>query len=64
MKQNEISQLSVDNIKSSIEQLTAQLTKLKLTHAVSPIENPMQIRAIRKTIARLNTELVKREAQA
>jgi large subunit ribosomal protein L29 len=31
---------------------------------VAPMENPLQIRDVRKTIARLNTELTKREAQA
>lgn len=64
MVQKEISQLSVEDIKSNIEQYSQQLSKIKLTHSVSPIENPMQIRAMRKLVARLNTELVKREAQA
>ena len=33
---------------------------MKLTHVVSPLENPLQIRNIRRTIARLKTELLKR----
>jgi large subunit ribosomal protein L29 len=37
-----------------------QLTKLKLNHAVSPLENPNKIKAYRKTIARLETELRRR----
>ena len=42
------------------EKLAAEkesLVRLKLTHAVSPLENPSQLKAIRKNIARMNTEL-------
>jgi large subunit ribosomal protein L29 len=64
MKQQEITKLSVQDLKKQITGLTEQLTKMKLTHSVAPMENPIQIRNVRKTIARLNTELTKREAQA
>jgi large subunit ribosomal protein L29 len=37
---------------------------MKLGHTVTPLENPIQIRDVRKHIARLNTELRKREIQA
>ena len=37
------------------------LTKMKMNHAVSPLENPMLIRTTRRNIARLMTELRKRE---
>ena len=36
---------------------------LKLTHALSPLENPLQIREARKTIARLSTELSSRSTE-
>ncbi|MEO1547996.1 MAG: 50S ribosomal protein L29, partial [Bacteroidota bacterium] len=36
---------------------------LKMAHAVTPLENPMQIRSARRTVARLATELTKREVQ-
>ena len=39
------------------------LTKLKMNHAVSPLDNPHQISANKKTIARLETELRKREIE-
>jgi large subunit ribosomal protein L29 len=64
MKQTEITKLSVQDIKSNIESFSDKLTKMKLGHGVSPMENPLQIRSLRKTIARLNTELTKREVQA
>lgn len=64
MKQQEITQLSVDDVKAQLANLSEKLVKMKLGHSVSPLENPMQIRSLRKTIARLNTELTKRELEA
>lgn len=64
MKQQEITKLSVEDVKSHISDFSEQLAKMKLTHSVAPMENPIQIRNVRKTIARLQTELTKREAQA
>ena len=34
-----------------------------MAHAISPLENPIQLRAIRRTVARIGTELTKREVQ-
>ncbi len=64
MKQAEISKLSVKDIQGKIVDLSDKLVRMKLAHGVSPIENPIQIKDLRKTVARLNTELTKREAQA
>ncbi len=64
MKQQEITKLSVEDVKKKIADFSDQLNKMKLTHRVEPIENPIQIRKVRKTIARLQTELTKRETQA
>jgi large subunit ribosomal protein L29 len=64
MKQQEISKASVSELNTQVANLTEQLEKMKLTHAVAPMENPLQIRQTRRTIARLKTELTKREAQA
>ena len=64
MKQQEISTLSTDDLKTHVANLSEQLMKMKLAHGVAPMENPLQIRHTRRTIARLKTELTKREAQA
>lgn len=64
MKQQEITKLSVEDLKGRVTYFSEQLAKLKLTHSVAPLENPIQIRKIRKTVARLTTELTKRELQA
>lgn len=64
MKQQEIAKMSIEDMKDSISNFTQQLAKMKLAHKVAPMENPLQIRSMRRTIARLKTELTKREAQA
>jgi large subunit ribosomal protein L29 len=64
MKQQEITTMSVEDVKDNLSNFTEQLVKMKLTHKIAPMENPLQIRHVRKTIARLKTELTKREAQA
>ena len=64
MKQQEITGMSVGDVKDQLSNLSEQLAKMKLTHKIAPLENPMQIRYMRKTIARLQTELTKRESQA
>ena len=61
MKTSEIKDLTTEEIKEKIETEKAALTKMKMNHAVSPLENPMLIRTIRRNIARLMTELRKRE---
>ncbi|MEJ6546190.1 MAG: 50S ribosomal protein L29, partial [Flavobacteriaceae bacterium] len=40
-----------------------QHSDLKLAHSVTPLENPLLIRKVRRTVARLATELTKRENQ-
>ncbi|WP_292009952.1 50S ribosomal protein L29 [Chryseobacterium sp.] len=57
MKKADIKNLSAGDIQNKLAETKAQYSKLKLAHKISPIENPIQIRDLRKTIARLNTEL-------
>ncbi len=64
MKNSEILELSTEEVTARINEERANLTKLKFAHAVSAIENPTRINRVRKDIARLNTELTKRKAEA
>jgi large subunit ribosomal protein L29 len=64
MKNSEILELSIEEIVSRITEEKANLTKLRFAHTVSAIENPLRINKVRKDIARLNTELSKRNAAA
>jgi large subunit ribosomal protein L29 len=64
MKQQDILKLSDADLRNQVSTLEDKITRLKLSHKVTPIENPLQIRSVRKTIARLKTELTKRATQA
>ncbi|MEY3179480.1 MAG: ribosomal protein [Bacteroidota bacterium] len=55
-----LSSLSDSDIKAKISEDELRLKKLQFTHAITPLENPMSIRSLRKDIARLKTELKKR----
>jgi large subunit ribosomal protein L29 len=57
MEQKVIRELTTGEIIERLDEEKKQLVKLKLNHAVSPLENPNKIKAYRKTIARLQTEL-------
>jgi large subunit ribosomal protein L29 len=60
MKPSVIREMSTAELRERLEEENKHLLKLKLNHAVSPLENPMKIALYRKTIARINTELRKR----
>ena len=57
MKKADIKNLSAGEIQNKLTEVKADFNKLKLAHAISPIENPIQIKDLRRTIARLETEL-------
>lgn len=61
MKQSEIKDLATNDLKERLVTERANLTKLVMNHAVSPLENPMQIKGTRRLIARMETELRFRE---
>ncbi len=55
-----LASLSESDIKAKISEDELRLKKLQFAHAITPLENPMSIRSLRKDIARLKTELKKR----
>ena len=61
MKTSEIKELTTAEIQERLLTEQEQLVRLKLNHSISPLENPLQLREARKTIARLATELRQRE---
>jgi large subunit ribosomal protein L29 len=63
MKQSVIREMSTSELKERLVEERKQLTKLRLNHAVSPLENPLKIKAYRKTVARILTELHVRETE-
>ena len=52
--------ISESDLKSRIQEDELRLKKLEFAHAISPLENPMSIRGLRKDVARLKTELQKK----
>ena len=61
MKINEVRELSTQDLVERLEGAMANLQQLKMNHAITPLENPSQIRMVRKDIARMKTELRQRE---
>lgn len=61
---NSLKSMSEVDLKSRIEEDQLRLKKLKFAHAVSPLENPMSIRDVRKDLARTKTELRKKKSNS
>jgi large subunit ribosomal protein L29 len=60
MKAKQIAELTLPELKEKLEIESEGFRKMKLTHAVSTLESPIQLRTKRRLIARLQSELVKR----
>ena len=52
------------DLKARIQEDELRLKKLEFAHVISPLENPMSIRSLRKDVARLKTELTNRKVKA
>ena len=61
MKQQEVVKLSNEELNEQLLENKKKYNELKMAHAASPLENPIQIKALRKSIARIMTELNKRD---
>ena len=56
--------MNENDLQARLDEDKQRLKKLKFAHAISPLENPMTIRGLRKDIARLKTELKNRKQEA
>lgn len=63
MKKEDIKDLSTDELRLRLEEEKALYLKMKMNHAISPIENPMKIRSTRRGVAMIQTELTKRNKE-
>ncbi len=61
MKTSEIKELASKEIAERMQTEQESLVRLKLSHAVSPLENPMKIKVSKRNIARMKTILRNRE---
>ncbi len=57
----EFKEMSLDDLKNELVETKAQYAKMKFDHQVNGLENPLLLREIRRDIARMNTELRRRE---
>jgi large subunit ribosomal protein L29 len=64
MKNAEIKALTLEELKERLKTERTNGQNLRFAHAISPLENPFKITESRKTIARLNTELRKRQLES
>ena len=53
--------INESDLNARIQEDELRLKKLEFAHAISPLENPMSIRDLRKDVARLKTELRRRQ---
>jgi large subunit ribosomal protein L29 len=63
MKNSEIKELTTAEIVERIEMEKNNLDKMEMNHVISPIENPLLIKQVRRVVARLKTELNARKKQ-
>ena len=63
MKTSEIKELTTAEITEKLENGKEEMVRMCLNHSVNPLDNPMKIRYARKNIARLSTELRKRQIE-
>lgn len=61
MKTAEVKELTTAELQERLAAEKEALVRLKLNHSISPLDNPLQIKAARRNIARLATELRARE---
>ena len=61
MKSKELKELETKDLAERLETEVAKYNQMKLNHAIAPMENPSQIKATRRDIARMKTELRQRE---
>lgn len=61
MKMNELRELAEKDLREKLENAETALHQMKINHAVTPLDNPSQIKIARRDIARMKTELRQRE---
>ncbi len=60
----EIHEMSDGDLRTELNQINAQYQKLRFDHAIKGLDNPVNLRSTRRDIARIKTEIRKRELAA
>jgi large subunit ribosomal protein L29 len=64
MKYADIEKLSIDELQEKVVEAKRRLASLKFDHAIAPLQNPMQIRNLKKDIARMLTAITAKQNAA
>jgi large subunit ribosomal protein L29 len=63
MKSEEVKGLSTKELRERVDADATALELMKINHSISPLDSPSKIKQLRRTVARLKTELWQRENQ-
>lgn len=63
MKAKELKEISTLELNEKLAELKAELFNLRFQHAINQLDNPLRIKAVRKDIARIKTDIRQREIQ-
>tara|TARA_B100001057_G_scaffold491492_1_gene581852 strand:+ start:1215 stop:1430 length:216 start_codon:yes stop_codon:yes gene_type:complete len=55
--------LTIDELREMLSNTQTNLNKLKMNHRTAELENPLEIRSVRRNVARILSEIKKRELQ-
>ena len=58
-----LNSLSIEELQEMLVNTQSELNKLKMNHKTAELENPLEIRFVRRNVARINTEIKKRQLQ-
>ena len=61
IKMKEYVNMSVEDLQKELKELKQELFKLRFQHALNGLDNPRKINLVKKNIARVNTEITKKE---
>ncbi|TVQ80622.1 MAG: 50S ribosomal protein L29 [Flavobacteriales bacterium] len=63
MKQSEVKELTTTELGERVFEEKRELNRLTMAHAITPLDNPMELRKKRRTIARLMAEITRRQRE-
>ena len=55
--------LTIEELREMLDNTQSNLNKIKMNHRTAELENPLEIRSVRRNVARILTEIKKRELQ-
>lgn len=63
ISKEDIKQLSMDDLKEKVLEIKLNMKKIQFNNVIAPVDNPLIIRSLRREVARLKTEIRRREIE-